>query len=301
MDQLTGLRVFVEVAERSGFSAAARHLGISTTMASAHVQALEDRLGVRLFNRTTRKVSLTDVGRGYYERCRSVLEDLSEADDIASAQQSSPRGLLRLYTSYVMVRFMAPVLSEFMETYPEVTVDLSLGERMPDMVEEGYDLALRTLLPPDSNLIARQLVPWRHVACCSPGYLEGKDIPKVPADLVGHNCLQYTFYPFGREWHFTGPDGRPDNVRVSGNFLTHSADALRHLAYAGHGILLVPSFMVETDFQEGRLVQLLADWKSPEFSISAVFPHRQHMPARVRLFVDLLARRFATHGQLMNL
>src|SRR5450631_3585290 len=160
MDRLTSLTVFVQVADSGGFSAAGRRLNMSTTMVSNHVQALEDRLGARLLNRTTRKVSLTEVGKAYYDRCTQILADLAEADDIVGALQSTPRGTLRIYTATHLVPFVAPAVTEFLASYPEVTIDLSMGEREIDMVDEGFDLAIRLTPPPDSSAIVRNLATW---------------------------------------------------------------------------------------------------------------------------------------------
>ena len=171
MDRLTSLTAFVRVADTGGFSAAGRKLNMSTTMVSNHIQALEERLGARLLNRTTRKVSLTEVGRAYYDRCIQILADIEQADDIAGALQSTPRGTLRIYTNTHIVQFLSPVVAEFMSSYPEMKVDLTIGERNVDMIDENFDLAVRMIPPPDSSLIVRSLATWRHVLCCSHGYI----------------------------------------------------------------------------------------------------------------------------------
>src|ERR1700675_3803297 len=172
MDRLTNLKTFVRVVDSGGFSAAGRRLNMSTTMVSNHVNALEERLGARLLNRTTRKVSLTEVGKAYYDRCTQILADLEQADDIAGALQSTPRGTLRIYTATHIVPFVAPVVTEFLTAYPEGKVYLSMGERVIDLIDEGFDVAIRLTPPPDTSLIVRSLATWRHVLCCSPDYLE---------------------------------------------------------------------------------------------------------------------------------
>jgi len=229
MDRLTTLTAFVQVVDNGGFSAAARRLSMSVTMVSNHIQSLEDRLGVRLLNRTTRKVSLTDVGKAYYDRCIQILNDLEEADQIANALQSTPKGRLTLYTSTHIVRFIAPVVNEYLARYPEMTVDLQIGERMIDLIDEGVDLAIRTLPPPDSSLIVRRLTTWRHILCCSPGYLDNHPAPQTPTDLAQHNCLRYSHYFYGDEWHFTAPNGKEVAQHISGNLVTNSAEALRRI------------------------------------------------------------------------
>lgn len=300
MDRLTSLTVFARVVDTGGFSAAARRLNMSTTMVSNHVQALEDRLGARLLNRTTRKVSLTEVGKAYYERCTQILADLEQADQIAGALQSTPRGTLRLYTSTHILRFVAPVVAEFLALYPEAAVDLAMGERMVDLVEEGYDLAVRTTPVPDSSLIVRQLSKWRHVLCCSPSYLESHQPPRRLADLASHNCLRYAFYPFGDDWHFTDPDGKPASVRVSGNLSSSSGETLRTAALRGLGLFLAPGFLSADDLEAGRLVPLLADHRPVEFAINAIYPHRHLVSAKVRAFLDLLTARVVEYRRWFN-
>ena len=181
MDRFTSLTAFVRVVENGGFSAAARRLNMSTTMVSNHVQALEERLGVRLLNRTTRKVSVTEVGRTYYDRCTQILADIEQADDIAGALQSTPRGTLRIYTNTHIVQFLSPVVAEFLASFPDVRADLAIGERNVDMIDENFDLAVRMIPPPDSSLIVRSLATWRHVLCCSHGYLEKHGRPQTLA------------------------------------------------------------------------------------------------------------------------
>lgn len=301
MDRLTSLTVFVRVVDSGGFSAAARRLNMSTTMVSNHVQALEDRLNARVLNRTTRKVSLTEVGKAYYERCTQILADLEQADQIAGALQSTPRGTLRLYTGTHIVRFVAPVVTEFLALYPDVLVELTAGDRMVDLIEEGFDLAIRATPAPDSSLIVRQLTKWRHILCCSPSYLEAHEPPLRLADLGSHNCLRYALYPFGDEWRFTGPDGKPAAVRVSGNLLTSSGEALRTAALRGLGLFLAPGFLSADDLEHGRLVPILPDYRPVEFAINAIYPHRHLVSAKVRAFLDLLAARILEHRRWFDL
>src|SRR5438445_8956077 len=172
MDRLTSLTAFVRVVDSGGFSAAGRRLNMSTTMVSNQIAGFEERLGGRLLHRTTRKVSLTEIGKAYYDRCTQILADIEQADDIAGAMQSTPRGTLRIYTATHIVPFVAPVVAEFLAAYPDVKVDLTMGERAIDMVDEGFDVAIRLTPPPDSSLIVRSLATWRHVLCCSHAYLE---------------------------------------------------------------------------------------------------------------------------------
>src|SRR6201989_155134 len=247
MDRLTSLAAFVRVVYTGGFSAAGRRLNMSTTMVSNHVQALEERLGVRLLHRTTRKVSLTEIGKAYYDRCIQILADIEQADEIAGAMQSTPRGTLRVYTATHVVPFIAPVVSQFLNTYPEVKVDLSMGEGMIDLIDEGFDVAIRMTPPPDSSLIVRSLATWRHVLCCSHGYIEAHGKPELLADLAGRNCLRHTSYPFGEEWRFVDRKGAPASVRVSGNLISNSGETLLRATLAGVGVWLAAGFLVRDD------------------------------------------------------
>ena len=240
MDRLTSLTAFVRVVDSGGFSAAGRRLNMSTTMVSNHVQALEDRLGARLLHRTTRKVSLTEVGKAYYDRATQILADLEQADDIAGALQSTPRGTLRIYTATHIVQFISPVVAEFLKQYPEVKVDLSIGERSIDLIDEGFDLAIRLTPPPDSSLIVRSLATWRHVLCCSPAYREKHGQLQQLSELAEHNCVRHALYPFEDGWHFVDRKGAPASVRVSGNLISNSGETLRTAKKQQHGAQSVP-------------------------------------------------------------
>jgi DNA-binding transcriptional LysR family regulator len=296
MDRLISLTAFTRVVESGGFTAAARRLDMSTTAVSNHVQALEDGLGVRLLNRTTRRVSLTEVGREYYERCSQILHDLEEADQAASALQAKPRGQLRVHCHQVIVRFISPLVAAYLRDNPEVSVDLRMGDQMIDLLEEGFDLAIRTYMPSDSSLMVRRLAGWRHFPCCAPAYLERREVPRAPADLANHNCLRYAYYPYGDDWHFTNAAGKPAVVRVSGNLVTSSAHVLRAAALAAEGILLAAPFALHEELAAGSLVRLLPEYQGAEFAIAAVYPHRRHLPAKVRVFIDGLVGLFASQS-----
>ena len=300
MDRLTGLTAFVRVVDSGGFSAAGRKLNMSTTMVSNHIQALEERLGVRLLNRTTRKVSVTEVGRAYYDRCVQILADIEQADDIAGALQSTPRGTLRIYTHTHMVQFLAPVVNSFLGLYPDVKVDVTIGERTIDMIDEGFDIAVRMIPPPDSSLIVRGLATWRHVLCCSHTYLEKHSRPTELAELAERNCIRHVSYPYGEEWRFLDRKGTPASVKVSGNLVTNSGETLHEAARAGVGICLAAGFLIRDDLETGRLVRLLPEYRPVEFSMNAVYPHRHHLSAKVRTFIDMLANHSAEQRKLIN-
>jgi DNA-binding transcriptional LysR family regulator len=300
MDRLTSLTAFVRVVDAGGFSAAGRKLNMSTTMVSNHVQALEDRLGARLLKRTTRKVSLTEIGKAYYDRCIQILADIEQADDIAGALQSTPRGTLRIYTNTHLVQFLSPVVAEFLAAYPDVKVDLVIGERNVDLIDENFDLAVRMTPTPDSSLIVRSLATWRHVLCCSHGYVEKHGKPEQISDLAERNCLRHVNYPYGDEWRFVDRKGTPATVRVSGNLVSNSGETLRRAALAGVGVWLAAGFIVRDDLESGELVRLLPEYRPVEFSMNAIYPHRHHLSAKVRTFIDLLARHSAEQQKQIN-
>ena len=300
MDRFTSLTAFVHVVENGGFSAAARRLNMSTSMVSNHVQALEDRLGVRLLNRTTRKVSLTEIGKAYYDRSTQILADLEQADDIASELQSVPRGTLRVHVATHMVPFVAPIAAKLLSSYPELKIDLRMGEADVDLIEEGYDVALRMIPPPDSSLIVRSLATWRHVLCCSHGYIEKHGRVQKLDDLTAHNCGRHLNYPFGDEWRFLDRKGVPASVRISGSFVTNSGEALRKVALEGAAVCLMAGFLIQDDLEAGHLVRLLPEYRTVELSMNAVYPHRHHLSAKVRTFIDLLVHHSAEQQKLIN-
>lgn len=300
MDRLTSLTAFVRVVDTGGFSAAARKLNMSTTMVSNHIQALEERLGARLLNRTTRKVSVTEIGKAYYDRCIQILSDLEQADDIAGALQSVPRGTLRIHCATHMVPFVAGVVAKLLSTYSEVKVDLRMGEGNVDLIEEGYDVALRMTPPPDSSLIVRSLATWRHVLCCSHDYIEKHGKVQQLTELTDHNCGRHLNYPFGDEWRFFDRKGAPASVRISGSLVTNSGEALRRMVLEGAGIGLLAGFLVSDDLDAGRLVRLLPEYRPVEMSMNAVYPHRHHLSAKVRTFIDMLVHHSAEQQKLIN-
>src|SRR2546429_4172959 len=259
MDRMTSMATFVKVVESGGFSAAARALSMSPSMVTAHVQSLEERLGVRLLNRSTRRVSLTEVGHAYYERCLQILADVEDADQIAEALQSTPRGTLRLNTSIAIPPLLAPVIAEFVALYPEVSVNLTMTDRMIDLVEEGFDLAVRNMSVPDSSLIVRRVATYRFVVCGAPSYLAARGTPGQPADLVQHNCLIYSQSAWGNEWRFAGPDCE-QSLAVEGNLQANSDNALRLAAVHGQGLALAPSFLLIDEIQSGRLGPILTEF-----------------------------------------
>jgi DNA-binding transcriptional LysR family regulator len=237
------------------------------------------------------------TGRVYYERCVQVLSDLAEADAAVGAEQATPRGTLRLNAPMSFgTMHLAAAVADFSSQYPEVTVDMALNDRIVDLVEEGYDVAVRIGRLADSSLIARRLAPCRMVACAAPSYLARHGEPRVPSDLSSHNCLGYTYMASWDEWRFEDPGG-PASVRVSGSLNSNNGEALAAAARRGLGIIVQPTFIVGEDLKAGRLVRLLADRQLYEPAISAVYPHARHLSAKVRSFVDFLVTRFGDRPQ----
>jgi len=298
MDRLTSMAVFKRAVEAGSFAAAARHFGISPEMAGNHVRALETRLGVRLLNRSTRRLHLTEAGGGYYERCNQILAAIEEAEAEATTLQASPRGLLRIASPVTFgVQHIAPAVSDYMTRYPEVTIDITVSDRFANLIEEGLDLAIRVGALQDSTLIARRLTTAHLVVCASPSYLSRAGSPQTPADLGRHACLIYTEINEPQSWRFESPDGSTETVNVSGPFTATNAAFVYRMALAGHGIVRGPSFSFGADIAEGRLVPLLTDWRSQELSIYALYPHRSLLSTKVRSFVDFLAERFGTEPE----
>jgi DNA-binding transcriptional LysR family regulator len=295
MDRFDNMRVFAKVVESGSFAGAAARLGVSASMVSQHVKELEERLGARLLNRTTRKVSLTETGRAYYERCTRLLADLEETEQAVSDMHAAPRGELRVNaTPSFGILQLAPAIADFATRFPAISVDLMLSNRVVDLIEESLDVAVRVGLVPDSSLISRQLAPCRVVVCGAPSYFERHGTPRTPADLTNHNCLTVsgTGLSYYRAWHLTAADGTALNLSPIGNLRTNSGAVLKVAALAGHGLVCLPTYLVGDALQSGRLVTVLDDYTAPPLTLRALYPHNRHLSAKVRAFVDFLASRF---------
>lgn len=295
LDRLTSLEVFARVAAAGSLSGAARAMGLSQTMVTKHVASLEARLGTKLFHRTTRRLSITDAGRSYLESAERILADMEAADAAIARERIEPRGLLRVNVPVVFgTRQIAPAIAEFLAAHPEVTVELGLNDRLVDLAEEGWDLAIRIGSLRDSSMVARKLAPNRLVVCAAPSYLARHGTPRSVADLAGHNCLGYTLsqQASAAEWLF-GAEGEI-RVQVSGTLRANNGDALRAATLAGLGLARQPTFIIADDLRSGALVALRLD--QPEIQTSAVhavyLPDRRP-PAKVRAFIDFLVARFA--------
>ncbi len=291
-DRLQRLMVFTRIVDCGSFTAAADQLSMSRAAVSKHLMALEDRLGVRLLNRTTRRCSLTEAGQAFYERGRQILSDLDEAEREAGQTGMRPRGLLKVNAPMTFgTMHLAPAVPAYLEAWPDVSIDMTLNDRVVDLLEEGFDVAVRIGRLADSSLVARRLAPCRMLACAAPAYLARRGRPRVPHELGLHDCLGYAYASNRETWEFAAPDG-PLQVRIKGRLRVNNGEALVAAAVAGLGIVMTPSFMASAELADGRLVPVLGDWPSPERGIYAVWPHGRHLSAKVRSFVDFLAGRF---------
>jgi DNA-binding transcriptional LysR family regulator len=292
MDRLTSMAVFLRVVEKGGFSATAEEFGVSPTMLGKHVRALEERLGGRLLNRTTRSQSLTELGRTCYERCKQVIADVEEIENTASEMRVAPRGVLRVNapTSFGSMQ-LSPALGEYLERYPEVRVDLTLNDRIVDLAEEGFELAIRVGALADSGLVARKLAPFHTVACASPAYLARHGKPKTPRDLSGHNCLVFSYANRGHLWPFQGPSGK-QTISIKGSLQINSGAALRMAALKGLGIIMQPEALVADDIVAGRLVRVLPRYESTPRPMHMVYLPDRRLSPKLRSFIDFVIERF---------
>jgi DNA-binding transcriptional LysR family regulator len=293
LDRIAGMQVFARVAALGSFSAAARALGMSPAMATKHVDALEDRLGTRLFFRSTRKLTLTEAGQRHLEATERILAEIEEAEAAAAADVAEPRGTLRINAPLAFgLRQVMSAIVDFAALYPALTIDIGLTDRFVDLIDEGWDVAIRLGNLRDSSLIARRLAPIRVALCGAPDYLATHPVPKTIADLAGHNCLGYTLptpASAGR-WLF-GEDGSVA-VPVRGTMIVNNGDALRDAAVAGLGLIHQPTFILGDDIRAGRLVPLALDHPLPRGAAHAVYAGGRQPPAKVRLLIDFLAQRW---------
>lgn len=295
MDRLEDLRLFTLVADTRSFTRAAEKLGLSKSAASRRVAELEARLGVRLLHRTTRSISLTQAGQGFFERVAQILADLDDAERSVTSELAAPRGTIKIAApaSFGM-RHLGGAIAGFIETYPEVNIEMDVSDRFVDLVDEGYDLAVRIGQLKDSSLIARRVCPIRMVVCASPAYLARRGVPQTPDDLAGHDYLIYTGRSQPGLLSFRKEPGSEEvrAVKVQGRLCINNGDMLREAAIAGLGIVDQPTFIVGEDLIAGRLRPLLLDYTLSPGALHCVYPANRHLSPKVRVFVDYLAARF---------
>ncbi len=278
---------------RGGFARAADALDTSPANITRYVAELETHLGVRLLNRTSRRLSLTEAGEALYERARAVIEDVAEAEAAATADSRNPRGRLRINAPLAFgIRHLAPLWPRFLALYPDVELDIDLTDRVVDLVEDGYDLGIRISRGGSQAHVARKLATSRNMLCAAPRYLERFGIPVSPEDLPGHRCLVYTHAPEPDVWTLLDGEGTPHRVRLQPHVRTNSGDTARALALAGEAITWQPMFLIGEDVARGDLVPLLPGWRLPDIDVLALYASRRHLSAKVRTMVDFLAEAF---------
>lgn len=289
MDRFQQMQVFTAVVEAGSFVAAADALDLSPAAVSRQIAALESRLGVRLLQRTTRRLSLTPEGEGFLDRARQLLESLSDAEAEISKHSVEVMGRLRINAPVSFgLTHLASLWGGFLARHPRLKLDITLSDRSVDLVEEGYDLAVRIGQLNDSSLIAKRLATARLLLCASPDYLEQHGSPTEPADLARHRIWFYSYSRLGDEWRFDGPDGET-RVRLKPVLHCNNGDTCRMGALQGHAIVLQPGFLVDEDLKTGRLIELLPDYQAGELGIHALYPSRRHVAPKLRLMVEYLA------------
>ncbi len=286
------MAVFIAAADKRSFTAAAEVFGISSAMVGKHIRVLEERLGAKLLNRTTRQQSLTEAGRIYYARCKQLLADAEAAEACLEEMQASPRGVLRIHApvSFGSQR-LAPALVPYLRRYPDVEVDLVLNDRIVDLVEEGYEAAIRIGPLADSGLIARPLKPYTMWLCAAPGYLSGAGTPRTAQDLSAHNCLGFAHWQKKNVWQLR-KSGQVENVQVKGRLTVNNGQALRTAALEGMGIIMQPEVLVAEDVAAGRLVRILEDYALPSRPMHVVYVADKKLGPKLRSFVEFVVGAF---------
>jgi DNA-binding transcriptional LysR family regulator len=293
MDRLRAFEVFVAVVARQGFARAAEALDTSPANVTRYIADLEAHLGTRLLNRHSRKLSLTDSGQALYERARSILDEVAEAEALSASNTLQPRGRLRINAPVSFgILHLAPLWPKFLKKHPEVELEVSLIDRVVDLVEEGFDLGIRISRTGSTTHIARKLAVSRNIVCAAPAYLRQHGRPKAPADLARHACIGYTFSATGDDWHLFDAHGLEHVVKVPSVMRANNGDTARAAALAGVGVIWQPSFLVGDDLRAGRLVPLLPGYRMADIDILAVYPSRRHLSAKVRVMIDFLADAF---------
>ncbi len=292
MDKFQEMRVFAAVVDAGSFVGASDALDMSKPAVSRHVADLETRLGVRLLHRTTRKLSLTEEGEVFYARCTELLGNIEEAEAEITSRSGQATGQLKVSApvSFGLLH-LAPLWAEFMAHHPKVVLDVTLSDRMVDLVEEGFDVAVRIARLPSSSLISRKLSSTRMILCASPTYLKVNGTPAHPSELAGHTVVAYSLLSMGEVWEFDGPQGHIA-VKVEPRMRTNSGDTCRAVALRHQGLIIQPSFLVGEDLRSGALVEVMPEQRSIEMGIYAMYPTRKHVLPKVRLLIDYLVEAF---------
>ncbi len=299
MDRLSEMEAFVTVVDAGGFTGAATKLGISKSAVSKSISALEHRLGARLLDRTTRRVNPTEIGLSYYDRAKSVLAYATDADEMVTAMQSSPRGVLRISVAFGFgLQVGGAAVSAFLKSYPDVSAELVLDDRYVDLIKEGFDLAIRIGNLEDSSLKARKIAETQMVMVASSGYLAQNGTPHSIDELSAHQLLHYSMMSTGKVWRIRSRSGEVRDVRTGGCLSANNGDILNRAAIAGLGVAFCPSFMVCDYLKSGELVQVLADHPQPETGVHLVYPSGLYTQPKVRAFIDFMVEYFKGRGSM---
>lgn len=294
MDRSMEMAVFAKVVEEGSFSSAARSLKLTPSAVSKQIARLEDRLGVRLLNRTTRRLSATEEGAAFYQRAARILSDIDEAEAAVTQLHAAPRGTLRINCGIAFGKHqITPLMPEFLARYPELRIELTLTDSVSDLVEEGQDVAVRFGPLQDSSMVARQLAVSRRAIVAAPEYFATHGTPRHPSDLAAHNCLTFSNMPHLNEWIFKIGEGEEYRVKAEGNFTASNGETIHEMVLAGLGVARLAEFLVEPEVQEGKLQRVLQPfYRDIEVPINAVYPTRRHLSPKVRAFVDFLIEKF---------
>ena len=293
MDRLRAYEVFVTVVSRGNVTRAAEVLETSPANVTRYVNELEAHLGTRLLNRTSRRLSLTEGGETLYARCKSILDDVAETEGLVSSASVEPRGRLRINAPVSFgILHLAPLWPDFMRKYPQVELDVTLIDRVVDIVDEGYDLAIRISRAGSTNNAARKLATSRNILCASPTYLARCGHPATPADLIGHRCIGYSYAATGDEWQLIDGESEVHTVKVNCHMHSNNGDTARAAALAGQGVIWQPTFLLGNDLRAGKLIQVLPEYRLPDIDILALYPSRRHLSAKIRAMIDFLVDAF---------
>ncbi|MFT5294747.1 MAG: DNA-binding transcriptional LysR family regulator [Colwellia sp.] len=294
MDTLDGLKTVIAVVETSSFTAASERLGMSKALVSKYVGEVEKKLDIRLFNRTTRRLALTEAGRRYYEQSVILLEQYSALVDSVIGEQTKPRGLLRISAPVTFGEMeLSPLLPEFLALYPDLKIELVLTNSAIDMLEEGIDVRLLIGGVDDSSMVARHLKTFPLVLSASPAYIRKNGLPKTPQQVGEHSCIIDSNFRIGKQWPIISPQGVADNIEVKSSISANSPQAVREIAIADGGIAMCPSFIVEDAIKDGRLLTILPGYTTLEFGLFAIYPHRKYVAKKVRCFIDFALEQFS--------
>lgn len=297
MDTIIGMRTFATVVKTGSFTAAADRLGMSKALASKYLSQLEQRLGVRLLNRTTRHLSLTEAGEIYYERCQPLLDAFDELEAAIQDRHESPRGCLTITAPQTFGElYLVPAVAAFWERYPQLAIDLSLSDRFVNLLEDGFDLGVRIGELADSSLVARRLASIRIVTCAAPRYLERHGVPRHPHELPAHACVIDTNVDVSARWPYR-IEGERQQIGVQGPFRVNSARAVREMVIAGVGVGRCPAYAIADAVRDGRLRVVLQDYEMMEYGLYVVYPHRNYLAAKVRAFIEFLMARFGVQPE----